>query len=364
MRHWRWAVVFGGVAALISIPVVSASWPVDQPSIGADELQQRIASSADDPYSGLFETRGGLRLPDLGRYEDEVAPFKTSSRVRVWYAAPDSWRADELLIGAERGTYREPGGLWRWDSGTRRIVFSPRGDVEPPRIPRLMDLSPAEAGRRLLAEASPGEVTQISAKRVAGHVAAGLRITPSSTTTTIHSIELWADVDTGVVLRLQIDTGGTAPVFESQFVDLHFGRPAADVVTFDPTETDQPVRRADTVDVIEALSQNQFIPLPDQLAGLPRRGQATGGLATYGSGFSTVTMVAVPRGSLGRPNRGIYAVAPTDRPWGGQAIVIPTSLFNMEIVSTTLLDVILAGTVTEAELDRIAGTLSEQALFL
>ncbi len=360
MRHWRWAVVFGGVAALVSIPVVSANWPVDRPDISIAELRQRIATSAQVGFAGLYESRGGLRLPDLGRYDDEVAPFKSSSRVRVWYAAPDRWRADELLIGAERGIYREPGGLWRWDSGTRRIVYSPRSGTEPLRIPRLMDLSPAELGRRLLADTVGEEVSSMPAKRIAGQVAAGLRITPVSTTTTIDSVDLWADPQTGVVMKVQIDTGGTAPVFETAFVDLQFGRPSAAVMQFDPTEVDEPVRQAETADAIEALSQNTLLPLPDQLAGLPRRGQATGGLATYGSGLSVVTVLAAPRGSLSRPGRGIYALPQTDRPWGGQAIVLETSLFNAQIISLGIFDIVLAGTVTVPELDRIAGQLAEQ----
>jgi hypothetical protein len=360
MRHWRWAVVIGGVAALVSIPVVSAKLPVDAPDISLDELQMRIASSSDAPHSGLFESRGGLRLPDLGRYDEEVAPFKTSSRVRVWYSAPDRWRADELLIGAERGTYREPGGLWQWDSGTRRIVFSPRDAVEPVRIPRLMDLSPAELGRRLVHDAGGEQITSLPASRVAGHVAAGLRITPVSPAGTIDSVDLWADAATGVVLRVEIYTGSSAPVLETSFVDLDFGQPSASVMQFDPTEVDEPVRQSTTVDVVEALSQNELLPLPDEVAGLPRRGQMSGGLASYGSGLSVVNMMAVPRGSLGRAGRGIYALPATDRPWGGQAIVIETTLFNAQIVSIGILDIVLAGTVTVAELDRIAGELVAQ----
>jgi hypothetical protein len=360
MRHWRWAVVIGGVAALVSIPVVAANLPVAEPDITVDELQRRIVSSADDGFAGLFESRGGLRLPDLGRYEDEVAPFKTSTRVRVWYGAPDQWRADELLIGAERGTYREPGGLWQWDSGTRRIVFSPREAVEPLRIPRLMDLSPPELGRRLLSDADGEKITAIPARRVAGHVAAGLRITPVSSTTTIHFVDLWADPTTGIVLQVDIDTGGTAAVFETSFVDVDFGRPSAAVMQFDPDEADVPVRHSPTADVVEALAENAFIPLPDQLAGLPRRGQDTGALGTYGSGLSVVAVAVAPRGSLGRPGRGIYALPATDRPWGGQAIVLETSLFNAQIVSFGALDIVLAGTVTVAELDRIAGEVVAQ----
>ena len=63
---------------------------------------------------------------------------------------PDEWRADELLVGAERSVRREPDGIWTWDSGTRRVVHVTRTGDEPLRIPRLMDLSPAELGRRLL----------------------------------------------------------------------------------------------------------------------------------------------------------------------------------------------------------------------
>jgi hypothetical protein len=360
MRHWRWAVVFGGVAALVSIPVVQAKLPVDEPQIGVAQLTQLVASSAEQSYAGLYESRGGLRLPDLGRYEEEATPFKSSSRVRVWYGASDRWRADELLIGAERGTYRQPGGLYLWDSGTRRIVFSARTAVEPLRIPRLMDLNPAEVGRRLLGDAQGDEVSAIGARRVAGTVAAGLRITPASPTTTIESVDLWVDAPTGVVLRVEIDTGDAAPVFESSFVDISFDRPSDDVMQFDPSEVDEPVRQSTTVDAIEALGQTTFLPLPQQLAGLPRRGSSTGGLATYGDALSVVTLVVAPQGSLGRPGRGIYALPATDRPWGGQAIVIETALFNAEIVTLGVIDVILAGTVTVAELDRIAGVLREQ----
>jgi hypothetical protein len=124
---------------------------------------------------------------------------------------------------------------------------------------------------------------------------------------------------------------------------------------FDPDAVDEPVRESQTADVVETLSQNSFLPMPDQLAGLPRRGTDTGALGTYGSGLSIVTAAVAPRGSLGRSGRGIYALPTTERPWGGQAIVIETSLFNVEIVSLGPLDIVLAGTVTVGELDRIAG---------
>ena len=161
MRHWRWAVVIGGVAALVSIPVVvgqSAGCRArHQPSTSCSDAS---LDSADDSRSaGLFESRGGLRLPDLGRYEDEIAPFKSTSRVRVWYARARSVARRRVADRRRARHLSRAGGLWHWDSGTRRIVFSPRDAVEPLRIPRLMDLSPAELGRRLLADADGETIT-------------------------------------------------------------------------------------------------------------------------------------------------------------------------------------------------------------
>lgn len=351
MRHWRWAVVLTGVLVLCSIPVVRAQWPVDEPDVATDELIARIAGSDDVPFQGLFESRGGLRLPDLGRLQDEVRPFRETSRVRVWYAAPDDWRADELLVGAERGTYREPGVLWLWDSGRREVDRSVREGPEPLRIPRLMDLSPPELGRRLLAESAGEAVSRIAARRVAGRTGAGLRIVPSSPAATIDHVDLWADPATGLVLAVEVDTGGTAPVFETAFVDLALTAPAAGVVRFDPTQADAPIRAVTSVDPVEAVASFAFVPLPDTLAGLQRRNDPDAGVATYGEGLTVVTLIVAPQGALGRR---ITRLPRTERSWGGEAALIETSLINILVSRIGALEVVLAGTVSVAELDRIA----------
>lgn len=370
----------GSIVALVLLPVVAAQWPVDDPSISVAELSQRVTASATQPFEGVFRTRGGLRLPDLGRLDDEVAPFTSTSTVRVWYGASDRWRADELLIGAERGVYRQPDGVWFWDSGTRRIVFSPRAGDEPLRIPRLMDLSPAELGRRLVAETVRGplsdatnataSVRAIGARRVAGQTAAGLRITPTPpdptptatqpvTTSTIESVDLWADPETGVVLEVRINTGDAAPAFEAAFVDVEFRAPNLDVMQFDPTGVDEPVRQAAATDPIEQADQLPFVQLPDTLAGLPRRNDPTSGLGTYGSGLELVNLAVIPSSSLGRR---ISALPETERPWGGTAALLETSLVNLQILRVEGFAVVLSGTVTVAELDRIAGELVDGAL--
>ncbi|MEX1104627.1 MAG: hypothetical protein WEB78_00365, partial [Ilumatobacteraceae bacterium] len=156
------------------------------------------------------------------------------------------------------------------------------------------------------------------------------------------------------VLAVSIDTGGTAPVLETSFVEVHLRAPPAATVRFDPTQVDEPVRQMTTVDPIETAANMTFVELPDELAGLPRRNDPDAGLATYGEGLTTVSLVVVPQGALGRR---ISALPRTERPWGGDAALIETSLVNLELVQIGGLEIVLAGTVTVAELDRIAGEL-------
>lgn len=105
------------------------------------------------------------------------------------------------------------------------------------------------------------------------------------------------------------------------------------------------------------MSQTSFLPLPSELAGLERRNDPTAGLATYGAGLSVVNMFALPQGNLGRR---INALPRTERPWGGDAAVVSTSLVNVQIFTLGGFDVVLSGTVDVSELDRIAGALVAQ----
>ena len=354
MRHWRWIVVLCGIGTLCALPVVSALRPVPGSSLSTADVVARVVDSSDRSFEGLYESRGGLRLPDLGRFDDEIAPFTQTSRVRVWYQDSERWRTDELLIGAERSIYREPGGMWLWDSGTRRVIYSPRQGAEPLRIPRLMDLSPAELGRRLLRESTGETVRRIGDRWVAGQSSVGLRIEPDDPASTIEAAELWVDPDTGVVTAVEIETGGTAPAFETEFVDLTFRQPSLDVMQFDPEAAGEPVRTSPSVDLVESVSQTSFVTYPNELAGLSRRNDPSAGLATYGDGLTVVNLFALPRGNLGRR---ISSLPLTERPWGGEATIVSTSLVNVEIVTVGGFDLLLTGTVTVGELDRIAGVL-------
>jgi len=356
MRHWRWAVVLTGIATLVAMPAAIASIDPADPDIELPTLRERILASEAQPFEGLFESRGGARLPDLGRFEDQLKPFTETTRVRLWYAAQDRWRSDDVTIGGERGFYRQPEGLWRWTTGDREAVFVQRTADEPLRLPRIMDLSPTELGRRLLKESQNETVEMIGARRIAGTVGAGIRITPQATSTsTITSVEMWAEPDTGLVLRVEIFTGDGPPIFETGYLELEAKTPSDDVLSFDPSEADDvEIEQRDTLDPVEQLVDAAFIPLPDELTGLPLRHAVSPAVKSYGSGLTVVTLVAAPRSALGRR---LAFLPQSERPWGGSVILLEASLVNAEVIEIGGLSYILIGTVTVGELDRIAAEL-------
>lgn len=354
--HWRWGIVLAGIATLVAAPSIVAAWPVDDPDVDLATVLDRIDASASVSHEGLFESRGGVRVPDLGRYDDEIAPFTTTTRVRVWFAEPDRWRADELTPGGETGWYREPGGLWRWATGRQRVIFATRDETtsEPSRFPRPLDLSPAELGRRVLHDADDLglAVERIEPRRVAGIAAVGVRLTPADPdATTITRIDLWADPATGLVLRVDIHTGGATPVFETSYLDLAFAEPEADVLSFDPDETGVVYRTTTTMDALETVDGVSFVPLPDVLGGLDVRDPDDTGVRTYGSGLGLVTVFAVPNGVLGRR---LDALPTTDRPWGGSAVLIEADLVNLELIDSGGVTYVVAGTVPVAVIDAVA----------
>jgi len=77
-----------------------------------------------------------------------------------------------------------------------------------------------------------------------------------------------------------------------------------------------------------------------------------GAVATYGSGFDVIGVVAVPGFAI---NQAIPSTIPlVDRPWGGKARIVSTSLVNAMAFEVDGFAYVLAGPVTVDELDRVA----------
>jgi hypothetical protein len=293
----RWLAVGLGVAIVCSLPAVIAAWPAPAAAVDATRLRDLVLGSGDRPYQGYVDSQGRLDVPKLPVVGEVLALAGGATRIRAWYAGPRSWRVAVLTTTGERDIYRTPDGTFVWDFERNQIAFTP-GDL-PLRLPWAADVVPPELARRILRTATPEDaVTSIPSRRVAGIVAAGLRLTPADPQTTVAAVDIWADPETGLPLRVQLTgKGATVPVLVTEFLDVSQTAPDTGVLT--PAVPDTAgLSVASGEDVASAVGQVAPVPLPSSLAGRPAvRQTAIGvvrGIAVYGQGLSAFVVLALP----------------------------------------------------------------------
>ena len=351
-RQWRWVLVGVGIVVLVALPALFGAVPARRSETGVDALASRILASADQPYQGYAESRGGLRLPELPGAADLSTLISDTARMRLWYDGPDQWRTDLLYSGGERDRYGTPDGIWTWDSGNHRAAFLDH-DESQLRLPLPIDLTPPDLARRLLEAASPDEISAIAPRRVAGLEADGLRITPSTPVSTVDTIDIWADPSTGLPVWVEVTAKGKdRPSLQSGFLDLELARPDQELVTFEaPPDSETSDGGGDALDLVQAIERYSETKLPDTIAGLPRRTETATAAATYGEGLGAVAVLALPEQFVTDTLR---ALPTSEREWGQTAALVRTPLVNGMIFAVDGTAFIVAGPVTFAELDRVA----------
>lgn len=305
MRGWRWGVVAALLAVLLALPSLAGALPARlsaRPSgLSAAGLLERVLASDTVGWSGYGESRGRLVLPDVRELGELPGLFAGTTRTRAWWRSPDQWRVDALTLVGEVDTTRDPNGGWTWNSADRRALRIV-GELDV-RLPTAADLLAPALGHRL-AGTQDVEVSSLPARRVAGRSADGLRLVPRDPArTTVGRVDLWADVGTGLPLRVEVSAVGEGePVLTAVLLDLSLTPPPVSLTDFRrPRNADVTV--GDAPDV--AALADRFAPyvLPDVLAGLPRRPRSPlstgGGVGTYGDGFTALAVLPLP-GDLGR----------------------------------------------------------------
>jgi hypothetical protein len=358
-RPWRWLVLLGAVALLAALPALVAALPVSAPPLGAARLLAKVRGSAAAPYQGYAESRASLGLPDLPVVGDQTALLGTTTRIRAWVASPTLWRVDALTPIGERDLYHDETGTVEWDSGSTRVERTV-GDAVV-RFARAQDLLPPELGRRLVAGATPGEVRSLPARRVAGVDAAGLRVTPRSTTTTVGRVDLWADPSTGLPVRVELTARGAAtPIIVTTFLDLRQQPPAEATVRL-TVPPDARVDFEEAPDLARAVDRFSPFVLPDPLGGSLRRTRVASAASTYGSGYDLVAALAFPA-RIGRRTREFLAAVPSkDGPWG-TASEITTPLLNAMVFERDGAVFALSGTVGFPALEAMATQLARDGI--
>ena len=296
----RWSLVSAGVAALCLLPAAVAAWPAGPAAgLAPADLRERILGSEDLPYQGYVTTDGRTGLPALPELAEVSGLLGGSARIRAWYAGPTAWRVAELTTIGERDTYRATDGHYRWDF-ERNLLTVVTGEPVV-WLPGASDLVPPALARELLR--FDGRLEPLPARRVAGVDAAGVRLVPEDPDTTVGRVDAWADPSTGLPVHVEVSgQGGAAPALTSRFLQLRQAAPDPAVLTPPVPPDGAGVAVTSATKISEALAAALPGQLPDTLAGRPRRSPAAtagiGGGAIYGTGFSTVVVLALP-GRLG-----------------------------------------------------------------
>ena len=357
-QAWRrWALVLAVAVALCSVPVIVNVWPARAAAVDPATLRRRIAASAAQPYQGYAQSSGLLPLPSLPNLGQVTALVSGVTEMRTWYAGRDRWRVDVLGPGTERDTYQTRFAQYVWDFGDNQLTEIV-GD-QPIRLPRAPDLTPPELVRRILGIAAADRFAPIAAKRVAGRVAAGLRITPATADTTVAHVDVWADPASGLPLQAEITAkGGTRPVFTTRFLQVRLGAPDAGTLN-PPTPTGRMgFTTTSAPDILSAINQRRFIVLPPALAGRARSSAIVPAAGAYGTGLGQFVVAALP----GRFGSQAYEQVHTY----GQAVTVPTG--EAALIATGLLTVLVvradrtylvAGMVQPALLEQVAADLAE-----
>lgn len=291
----RWALVAAIAAVLCSIPSILAALPVSGAEPSPTVLRQRIVDSATEPYTGYARSQAELGLPNLPDFSDVTSMLSGLTDMRVWYRSPERNRVDVVNTIGERDVYQTPDGVYTWDYASN--LLTEIVGTEPVRLPRAGDLVPPDLARRILSMDPTDPVTSLPTRRIAGVDAAGLRLRPDGTATTVGQVDIWADPDSGIPLRVEITARGAAtPIITSQFLDFDRSNPSDDTLA-PPIAAAGGVSVAPAPDVLRQIDQFTRFGLPDQLAGYVRQPQIPGlpGVGRYGSGLASFVVLPLPR---------------------------------------------------------------------
>jgi hypothetical protein len=296
----RWLVVLVTAAALIGVPVALNARPAADPGVSLADLVQRIQGSGGLGWSGRVQTSGNLSLPDSDSFVGLAQLLGEDNDLRVWWRAADDWRIDRIRGTGETDLIRRGPSIIRWVFESETATVSPVSEI---RLPDASDLLPPTLARLMLQGVRAEELSDLPARRVAGIDAAGVRLRPAESTTSVAQVDIWADPDTGLPLRVDLyGVGDRRPVLRSTLRALDLTQPPASATLFRPASGIR-INYEESVDVAAAANALSAYDLPDTLAGLRARGgKDPRAVGVYGRGPTTLLVLPL-RGQVAGPLR-------------------------------------------------------------
>ncbi len=286
----RWTIVVVGVMLTVGTPLAWRAVPAQDREVSAEELLAQVEQSSSHAYSGYVESLGTLELPVADRFTDVGALFGERTRMRVWWRGVDDWRVDKVLSTGETDLFHTAELTTLWEYEKNDVTLSRDPAI---RLPRTADLLPPELARRLLDDVDPTEVSRLGPRRVTGRDALGLRLSPNAPQSSIDHVDLWADPDTGIPLRVEVYAKGDAKAaFTSEFMSFSGAMPDPSTTVF-KTPGNASVSYDGIIDVADAANQYAPIAPPRRLAGLQQSAAARlRAVGVYGRGVTE--LVAIP----------------------------------------------------------------------
>jgi hypothetical protein len=355
----RWLVVLLTAAALVVTPLVVGRRPATVRDLPVAELVSRIAASGSRGWSGSVSTTGGLQVPDSDSFATLGTLLGENTRLRAWWRGAEDWRVDRIRSTGETDLFRQGGTQVRWVFESETATVAPVSQV---RLPDAPDLLPPTLGRFLLQGARPEELAPLPAERVAGVDAAGLRLRPAEPASTVDHVDVWADPDSGLPLRVELFGREAArAVLTTTLTQVQLAPPAPETTRFRPPAQVR-VDYEESTDVAAAANAFARYDLPATLGGLASRGgRDPGAVGVYGRGPTTVIALPLRRQVAGPLRERLSGSAAAEEsaegtfaPVGPVGVLVTPGGFDRAAF-------LLAGTVTADTLLRAARELEAAA---
>jgi hypothetical protein len=287
-RRGRWGLVAAGVLVLLAAPFVVRAWPVPSSPMTAVEVVERVRAARGLAWSGTVKTRGDIGVPSRGSLSDVAELLGRDTTLRAWWQDARTWRVATLRPTGETDLFHRASGLVRWVYEARQVTRVPD---RPVRLPRSADLLPPVLAVQVLDGARTSELARLPTRRVAGRTTVGVRLSPESSQSTVEHVDVWADEDSGLPLRVEVYADRESPSLVTSFVELDLGAPEPGLLRFDPppgTREQEDYADSRAVDVATAADRYSDRVAPEKVAGMPRIRKGLGPVGVYGRGPTLV----------------------------------------------------------------------------
>lgn len=296
----RWLIVLLAAVALVATPLLVSARPAQSSDLTADVLATRIQASGGVGWSGYAQSSGAVQIPDSDSFASLAQLLGEDNNLRVWWRTATDWRVDRIRSTGETDLFRQASTTVRWVFESEAATVSPVSTV---RLPDVSDLLPPTLGRSMLQGVRADELSRLPSRRIAGIDAPGLRLVPNSAEATVAAVDIWADADTGLTLRVDVyGPDDVRPVVTTALRDVDLTAPDASTTAFVAGDGID-LEYEDSVDVAADANALSEYDLPASLAGLgTRTGADPGAVGVYGRGPTTLIVLPL-RGQVAGPVR-------------------------------------------------------------